>query len=337
MALFDNALSRLLQTQFPLWQAPLPFEAFTPTYSGRIRQAGALGMLRVGESENKAHLEAAMQTCREQHPDLTLCFFHRLPHHQRSDFIGEEHRHMVREELHLDPAIACPDNFDDLLESAISAQPRMIGFACGIPEKEIVSLIREQKILTFAICRSLLEALAAADYGIDILVLQGNEAGGERCGFENRLPVLDQSALSLLQQVRGQLDLPIVLWGDFIHGADVVSAMAAGAQAVMVDRPLLACAESELSPEQIERLHQASEYESVRNTHFSIRPMRHLAPANGLPIELPANLRELLTHAYFCQHREDLPLPVSATPGNWPATLADLLVAFDQQVHQLLG
>lgn len=334
----DNALSQALHLRFPIWQAPLPFALFSAAQSGKISASGALGLLCVHESSNCQQLNHALAQYHEQHSQAAICFMHRLPQAPswQASHEQQEHIHRFCQKHQLSYPLSHSDHFLDLLDSAINASPRLIGFANGIPEKETIQLIKSQAIRTFAICHNLPEALTAADFGVDYLVLQGSEAGGEQCRFENDLPELRHSGLSLLQQVRAHLSLPLVLWSDFTHGADIVAALIAGAQAVMLDRPLLQCF---LPEAQLQHLQAQTEYDSRLDARFTNRVLRYFSPEGTLPNlhHLDPMLRQVLMTHYFAHYPERTPLCLSASENRLPTQLNELLAALQEQMRQYIG
>lgn len=329
----ENALSQKLGTSIPLWQAPLPFGIVPTSISGEISASGALGMIRVGETERCAELEKTVDDYLKHHNKPALCFMHRLPKHTHFS-PHSQHLSDLATQYQLPYPLPSADHFLDLLEMAISANPRIIGFANGIPEKDTITFIKEQNILTFAVVKNILEALTAEDFGIDALVLQGIEAGGEQCGFDNNLPNLQLPALSLLQQIRSHTALPLILWSDYTHGADIVAAIIAGAHAVMLDRPFVQCA---LPNSHIAHYH---EYQSQVNAHYTIRPMRYVNTPNVQPLYLPNVTpaeRESLITTYLKQHPEETPYPISASANQLPTTLPELFAEIQSQARALIG
>ena len=333
MALPDNALGTLVSTRYPIWQAPLPFSIFLPSTSGRISAAGGMGLLRVGEADNRATLAEALARYEPHDARPGICFSHRLPRHAQGGKVSRDEA--LRFGLSGEPAAS--DDFVLLLDTALGADPRAIGFSGGIPEQDTIASITARRIPTFAICRNLLEALAAADFGIDVLVLQGSEAGGERAGCDNRLACPALPAMSLLQEAREHLEKPLVAWGDFSHGADVVAALIAGAQAVMIERPLLSCRESGLDPALFEQLQSATEYDSLTSNTYTARAMRHLRTQRTLPASAATDSREQLVRTYLAEHPDAVPLPVAPTRCAQSDTLSDYFTTLETQMRAYLG
>lgn len=338
MYLVLNALSQQLESQYPFWQAPLPFDLIDAEMSGKISAHGAHGIIRIAAHDNRDSLTARINAYRKHHSAPSFCFAHLLPQQPQGDNPDSFAAEILQRRLFTEPLTAQRgDPFLDLLDIAMAAKPRAIGFAQGLPDRETLSLIREQNIFTFAIVGNLLEAISADDYGVDALVLQGMEAGGERSYFSNDLPRVEQSALSLLQQVREYSDKPLVLWGDFTDGADIVAAIISGAQAVMLDRPFLACAENGLDPEIRERIIHASEYDSEISSQYTLRPLRCLR--HGFSKENEELLRgdEALFAAAFDIKPEERPLSVALSAIDDPQNLTHYLNHQAQHIRQLIA
>lgn len=339
MSLFHNHLNEKLKTEFPFWQAPLPFQLLNASFAGKLSAAGALGMIYISPSCTVQELQAMIRDYQEFHPQPSFCFTHPLPQlpqlvvqDSTSDPITGDHSPI--------PEAQQPAHFLDLFDVVCNANPRAIGFANGIPDGETIRFINKQSIHTFAICHSVVEALAASSLDVSIIVLQGLEAGGERFQFSNQLNEVHQPALSLLQQVRALVKQPIVLWGDFTHGADIVAAMVSGAQGVMLDRPFVQCQESELSDGQYAQLANTTEKDSTLRHDLTFRMLRTLPfnfsyAQNNLPDPL---LRAYRTHLFFAQHPEARPLCVALSAcDQLPKNIPDLLSALTEQMQSLIS
>lgn len=342
MYLVTNALSERLGSLYPFWQAPLPFDLINAEMSGRISAQGAHGIIRIAAHDTRDSLELKTAAYRRHYVAPSYCFAHCLPQQPQGNKPDTFAAEILQNHYNSEPLILQRgDHFLDLLDTAIAAEPRAIGFAQGLPDRETLALIRERGILTFAIVGNLLEALSADDFGIDVLVLQGMEAGGERSAFTNDLPRVEQSAQSLLQQVRAYSKKPLVLWGDISSAADVVAAIISGAQAVMLDRPFLACSENDdLSPEQRERVINGSEYQSSISDLYTARPLRCLyQPFSDNDEEVRQLLRgqEDLFAATFAQRPEERPLPIAISAIEDPRNLTHFLNQQAQHIRQLIA
>lgn len=337
MALPDNALTRRLNTPYPFWQAPLPFDLISPAYAGQISAQGAMGMLRVAPFATCRDLQTRIDAYTVHHDRPAFCFYHPLPQEVRMDAVPAWENESFFASLALTPVPpAQPDSFEDLLGTAIAANPRAIGFAHGLPDKDYIAALRGQDIFTFAVCTNAAEAVVAEILQVDAVVLQGIEAGGERSGFHNRLPAPELPASSLLQQVRRAVELPIVLWGDFADSADIVAAILCGAQSVMLDRPWLTCREAQLSPARQLALRETVEFGSTVSHTYTRHALRHLQQSAPLP-GIDSIHREALWHSYFLLHPEQRPLCVAPSPTPDIDELHALLSHYRAGMHQFLA
>ena len=102
-------------------------------------------------------------------------------------------------------------------------------------------------------CGSVAETRAAHGAGADAVIVQGVEAGGHVRGTT--------PAIELLERVRAQLpaDYPLLLAGGVAERADVVEALAAGADAAVAGTRFLLSDESRAHPEYKRRLLDAEQ------------------------------------------------------------------------------
>ncbi|MBM3381178.1 MAG: nitronate monooxygenase [Betaproteobacteria bacterium] len=84
-------------------------------------------------------------------------------------------------------------------------------------------------------------ALKCQDAGVDAVVLEGFEAGGHNGRDE-------LTTLVLLQQIRGKLNIPLIIAGGIGSGAAIAAALALGADAVQIGTMFAATEESSAHP-----------------------------------------------------------------------------------------
>ncbi|UJF24802.1 nitronate monooxygenase [Suttonella sp. R2A3] len=333
----NNPLMEQLALKSPLWQAPLPFDLINAHAAGHISAAGALGMIPLGPQSTFDSLDAALDAYQENHQAPAFCFTHALPETTSVEINEDAARH-IYDQLGVSYS-PIPEGaaFQDLLELAIDYKPRAIGFARGVPERETLQTIHQAGINTFAICHSVSEAIVAQDFGIHTIVLQGTEAGGIHYRFNNALSEPAQPALTLLSQVRQYIHRPIVVWGDFPQAQDVVAALIAGAQGVMIDRPWLACTDAGLSDEQRAHIIRTPETNSQRSNHFSALPMRHLPTPLYHNLRSDYRERDVVLHHLFERHPDWRVLSVSASTVNEQASIADLVQAYAESIQDYIA
>jgi nitronate monooxygenase len=145
-------------------------------------------------------------------------------------------------------------------EAALEHVP-MVDFHAGRPSPELVERAHAAGCRVGWQVGSLTDARAAEDAGCDLIIAQGNEAGGRAAGTTALLP--------LLAELAGELELPILAAGGIASAATVRAALSAGADGVRVGTRFIASAESGAHPAWIDALIAARSEEAVVTERFS--------------------------------------------------------------------
>lgn len=155
-----------------------------------------------------------------------------------------------------------PTTVDGHIEIAAAAGVDLVVFHFGIPFAAWVASLKSAGSRIWIQVPSVEQARAARDAGADGLVVQGKEAGGHN---RSTTPLHH-----LLGDVRDELGDGVLMLaaGGIATGADVVSALAHGADGVWVGTRLVASAEAYAHPEWKRRIVQAQSKESVVTTLF---------------------------------------------------------------------
>jgi nitronate monooxygenase len=185
----------------------------------------------------------------------------------------------------------------ELLDAAIEAQPLLISLSFG-SSAPYVERIHAQGILLSAQVNSKAEALQAVKHGVDLIVVQGVEAGGHVSG-----PV---STLPLLQAVLEAVSRPVLVAGGIASPRGIAAALAAGAEGVWIGTRLLASPECENTADARERLVKAQENETILTRAFDV--------AQGLawPAQYPGRALQNRFTAQWHAHIETLPQATEA-------------------------
>jgi NAD(P)H-dependent flavin oxidoreductase YrpB (nitropropane dioxygenase family) len=143
---------------------------------------------------------------------------------------------------------------------AIATRTRYVELFYGEPDEAIVGATHAGGALAGWQVGSLAEAERARDAGCDVVVVQGIAAGGHVRGTAELLPLLDE--------VRGELDLPLIAAGGIGTGAAMAEALNAGADGVRVGTRFLAAHESTAHPTYVDLLIAAGAEDTVLTTAF---------------------------------------------------------------------
>jgi len=110
----------------------------------------------------------------------------------------------------------------------------VVSFTFGLPDADLVWEFRKRETVTMQTVTNRAEALAAAERGVDVLVVQGEAAGGHSATLDPTADPLWEPLPELVRAVRHAVDLPVIAAGG-IGGADDIEAVRlAGAGAAMV-------------------------------------------------------------------------------------------------------
>ena len=221
------------------WGLRYPIIGAPMAYVGRgrlaraVSQAGGLGMIGIGSTESVEFLarEAAFARGTEQ-----------------GRFgIGMHAWAMERR--------------PDLLDAAIEANPFLISLSFGSPAP-YVERLHQHGILLATQVNARAEAMQAARAGVDLIVVQGTEAGGHVTGQVSTLP--------LLQAVLDAVQVPVLVAGGIASPRGVAAALAAGAEGVWVGTCLLASPECENTEQARARIVQAQETDTILTRAFDV-------------------------------------------------------------------
>jgi enoyl-[acyl-carrier protein] reductase II len=155
-----------------------------------------------------------------------------------------------------------PTTVDAHIDIAAASKVNLVVFHFGIPTTAWVAKLKAAGIPIWVQVPSPQQARAALAAGADGLVVQGKEAGGHN---RSTTPLHD-----LLREVRNEVgeDVLLLAAGGIATGADVVTALAHGADGVWVGTRLVASTEAYANPEWKRRLTQSRRQDTVITTLF---------------------------------------------------------------------
>ena len=221
------------------WRLRYPIIGAPMAYVGRgrlaraVSQAGGLGMIGIGSTESVEFLtrEAAIARGTDQ-----------------GRFGIGMHAWAI-------------ERRPDLLEAAIEAHPFLLSISFGSPAPYVERLHQHGIVLATQV-NTRAEAMQAVQAGVDLIVVQGTEAGGHVTGQVSTLP--------LLQSVLDAVQAPVLVAGGIASPRGMAAALAAGAQGVWVGTALLASPECENTEQARARIVQAQETDTILTRAFDV-------------------------------------------------------------------
>jgi len=169
-----------------------------------------------------------------------------------------------------------PQPFDakralEVLDASFRHPIRLIANALGVPPKAMIEMGKQHGVPVAALVGAKEHALRQVAAGVDILVVQGTEAGGH-CGEVSTM-VLVPEVIKAIKPIR---DVPVLAAGGIMTGRQMAACMAMGAAGVWTGSVWLATVESETSEIFREKMIAASSRDAVRSKGRTGKPARQL-------------------------------------------------------------
>jgi NAD(P)H-dependent flavin oxidoreductase YrpB (nitropropane dioxygenase family) len=199
-----------------------------------------------------------------------------------------------------------PQPFDrqralDVLEASFRHPIRLIANALGVPPRPMIEMARKHGVPVAALVGAKEHAIRQVAAGVDILVVQGTEAGGH-CGEVSTL-VLVPEVIKAIKPIR---DVPVLAAGGVMTGRQMAACMALGAAGVWTGSVWLATVESETSEIFRDKMIAASSRDAVRSKGRTGKPARQLRSAwtdawdaAASPGALPMPLQSIISRDAF--------------------------------------
>ncbi len=160
------------------------------------------------------------------------------------------------------------------LEAAFDHPIKLIANALGVPPPEMIEMGKSRGVPVAALVGAKEHAIRQVNAGVDILVVQGTEAGGH-CGEVTTL-VLVPEVLAAIKKIR---DVPVLAAGGIMNGRQMAACMAMGAAGAWTGSVWLATVESETSEIFRAKMIEASSRDAVRVKSRTGKPARQLRSA----------------------------------------------------------
>lgn len=273
----------LLDSRLPLVAAPMAGGPSTPALARAVSAVGAFPFL-AGGSTTPEGLAADIAEARGLGADFGVNLFV-LPAWE----IDEEAFTAYVEELAEDAAAVGvtldpvprrdDDHFTAKLEMLVEDPVPVVSFTFGLPPAEAVRALHAVGTTVLASVTDPEEARAAAERGVDGLVVQGPGAGGHSATHHpSRMPGPIRTE-ELVRQVRAAVDLPLLGAGGVDGPVAVRRILTAGAEGAVTGTLLLRTDEAGTSPTHRAALADPAYTETVLTRAFTGRPARSLRNA----------------------------------------------------------
>ncbi|MDQ1097243.1 MULTISPECIES: NAD(P)H-dependent flavin oxidoreductase [Chryseobacterium] len=283
--LFPETISKKLGISYPVIQAPM-FGVSTPEMVAASADAGCLGSLALGDLP----AEQCISLIRKTRSLTGRLFAVNIFVHEIPEITAELREKYAKAKAYIEAfaednglsvsLTALEDlttnSYHEQIEAIIDEGCEILSFTFGIPDEKSIVRLKEKNVLLIGTCTSVTEAQMLEKAGIDLIVVQGIEAGGHRGTFATEsLPQI--GGMSLLPQIADHVDTALIYSGGIYNAQTMQAAKALGAEGFQLGSMLLASQESALQPFEKDRLKMVSENDIVLTRTFSGRYARGIS------------------------------------------------------------
>jgi len=281
---WTNEITQLLAIDYPIIQAPM-FGVTTPEMVAEASNINCLGSLALGDLDAEKCIELIRKTKQlTNNPFAVNIFVHTIPEITAALKSEYKKTKAFLEDLALQngfeiqvPALEdykCK-SYHEQIDAIIAENCKIVSFTFGNLDTESIEKLKINNSILIGTCTSVSEAVVLEKSGIDIICVQGLEAGGHRGSFvSDNIPEI--GGLSLLTQVSETIKTPIIYAGGIYNNKTLVASKILGASGFQIGSLLVGSAESALQNFEKERLRKSKESDIVLTNSFSGRYARGL-------------------------------------------------------------
>lgn len=276
---WTNNLTEILNIDYPIIQAPM-FGVTTPEMVAAASNIHCLGSLALADLSAEKCVEA-IRTTRQltKNPFAVNIFVHNIP--EITDTLKANYTEakifieQVAKQNNLNVNLPTIEelkinSYHEQMDAVVSENCKIVSFTFGNPDKSSIEKLKSNGTILIGTCTSVNEATILEDSGIDMICVQGIEAGGHRGSFTSE-NIPEIGGLSLLAKISKMVKVPIIYAGGIYNAKTLLATKTLGADGFQVGSLLLGSQESALKDFEKERLRKVSEEEIVLTKAFSGR------------------------------------------------------------------
>jgi|SRR5947209_200045 len=276
---WTNAITRILSIEYPIIQAPM-FGVTTPEMVAAASRANGLGSLALADLSADKCVEVIRTTKNLTNKTFAVnVFVHQIP--EITEALKEKYVkaktfiEQLAKQNNLDVILPNIDelkinSYHEQIDAIVAENCKIVSFTFGNLDKQSIDKLKSTGTTLIGTCTSVNEAVILEESGIDIVCVQGLEAGGHRGSFiSDDIPQI--GGLSLLAQVNESVDIPIIYAGGIYNAKTLLASKTLGASGFQIGSLLLGSEESALKDFEKERLRKVNEADIVLTRCFSGR------------------------------------------------------------------
>lgn len=277
--MLKNRLTELLHIKYPIIQAPMAGGVTTSDLVAAVCNLGGLGSIGAGylspaQLRNQIH-EIKKKTTNTFSVNLFVPP-NEIDMKENEIFKANQRLQPIREQFQISDVT--PDittladimkTFKDQIKVLIEEEVPVCSFTFGIPTNEIMNELKIHNTILIGTATTVTEAIELEKVGMDIIVVQGSEAGGHRGNFIKSGEESLIGLMSLIPQVVDQVSIPVIAAGGIMDGRGLMGSLCLGANGVQMGTAFLTCEESGAHQLHKEAILQSNEEQTVLTRAFS--------------------------------------------------------------------
>jgi len=317
-----NMFTGRLKINYPIIQAPM-LGVSSPVMVAAVCNAGGLGSLPVGGLSPELTRQRIHETkSLTNKPFAVNLFAHQVSPYTEQETIpmrnfllqlaNKKGYNLQASDLQEFTHYTYPDQIEILLQEQVS----IVSFTFGCLDRDTIKLLKANGCTLIGTATCLQEALFLQQQQIDMIAVQGLEAGGHRGTFMENIPLPMVGLFSLLPQIKQEVHVPCIAAGGINNAQTMKAAFELGAVGVQVGTAFIATEESEAIPCYKKRLEAVKDSGTTLTRAFTGRWARGIRNElmeeienAGIPIppypfqnSLTAKLRKLAQQAGDCDY-----------------------------------
>ncbi|WP_040203484.1 NAD(P)H-dependent flavin oxidoreductase [Neobacillus jeddahensis] len=274
-----NELTEFLHIEYPIVQAPMAGGVTTAELVAQVSNSGCLGMVGAGYMTPIQIREQIREIKRLTSNNFGINLF--VPNEfnvtENEMELANQILQPFRDQLNVQPnePLKIPhsnDAYETLKEQimvVIEEKVPVCSFTFGVPTKEIIALLKKHNIILIGTATTVQEAVAIEEKGMDLVVVQGSEAGGHRGNFIGGFQESLVGLMSLIPQVVDHVSIPVIAAGGIMDGRGLMASICLGAKGVQMGTAFLTCTESGAPRVYKEAICKTTEDETIFTRAFS--------------------------------------------------------------------
>ncbi|NWQ42596.1 nitronate monooxygenase [Bacillus sp. EB106-08-02-XG196] len=277
--MIKNIMTKLLKIEVPIIQAPMAGGVTSSKLVAEVSNSGGLGMIGAGymtAGQIREQIREIKQVTSNPF-GINLFVPNEFTYTENEIKSAAKLLQPICEQLHIDQndRMEIPtsnhlfETFNEQIKIVIEEKLPVCSFTFGVPSIEVIAELKHHNIILMGTATTVEEALEIEKLGMDIVVVQGSEAGGHRGNFRGE----DQASLiglmSLIPQVVDHVSIPVIGAGGIMDGRGLMAALCLGAKGVQMGTAFLTCIESGAHKVYKEAILHAKEDQTVLTRSFS--------------------------------------------------------------------